>query len=340
MTTKSAQLSPAVSRGGGTVTRRRFLKIVAFGGLAAGFGAAAVRRLAPTTARVSRVLMGTVVNLAIVSDDERRAAAALAETFAEMERLIAQFDHRRPESTLGRLNASGRVSGAPVEFVEVLSHALALSARTEGAFDVSVKPVLDLYRDGQTAADHLRELVDYRQIVINGDEVRLSRPGMALTLDGLAKGRVVDGAVRVLRALGFERVLVEAGGDLFASRTGADAQPWRIGVRDPRGWPEDIAALVRVADRAAATSGDYLNAFTADRTLHHIIDPRTLRSPAELASATALAPTALAADALSTALLVLGVERGLALAEAMPGIEALLISKAGRRFATPGFPAA
>lgn len=340
MISEIARVNTHPARGIRGVSRRRFLRIVAFGGLAAGLGAATVRRLAPTAARASRVLMGTVVNLAIVSDDERRAIEGLTAAFAEMERLIALFDHRRPESTLGRLNASGSLSEPPAEFVEVLAHALALSALTDGAFDVTVHPVIDAYRDGMTMVDSLRERIDYRLVALSDREVRLGRPGMALTFDGLAKGRVVDGAVGALRALGFERVLVEAGGDLFASRTGIDGQPWRIGIRDPHGAADNAVLTFGAADLAVATSGDYLNAFTIDHELHHIIDPRTLRSPAELSSATALAPTAMAADALSTALLVLGVDAGLALAESLPGVEALLITKDDRRVATSGFPTA
>jgi len=322
------------------VNRRGFLKIMAFAGLATGLGIAARRRSAAVTVRVSRALMGTVVNFAITGSDRAQAEAGLAAALGEMERLIALFDHRRAESALGRLNAVGELLNPASDLVEVLRHAVELSARTRGAFDVSVKPILDAYQAGRADVSGLRHLVDYRQIVVSEGAIRLNRPGMALTLDGLAKGRVVDGAVDALRDHGFAHVFVEAGGDLRASSADRGSNPWQVGVQAPRADAGSLAHRFSVTDGSVATSGDYLNAFTADRSLHHILDPRTLRSPEALASATTLAPTAMAADALSTALLVLGPTEGLALVEDLPGIEALLITKDGQRLFSSGFPTA
>ncbi len=322
------------------VNRRGFLKIMAFTGLATGLGIAARRRSAAVTVRVSRALMGTVVNFAITGSNRAQAEAGLAAALGEMERLIALFDHRRAESALGRLNAVGELLNPASDLVEVLRHAVELSARTRGAFDVSVKPILDAYQAGRADVSGLRGLVDYRQIVVSADAIRLNRPGMALTLDGLAKGRVVDGAVGALRDHGFAHVFVEAGGDLRASSADRGSNPWQVGVQEPRADAGSLAHRFSVTDGSVATSGDYLNAFTADRSLHHILDPRTLRSPEALASATTLAPTAMAADALSTALLVLGPTEGLALVEDLPGIEALLITKDGQRLFSSGFPTA
>ncbi|MBL8096122.1 MAG: FAD:protein FMN transferase [Anaerolineales bacterium] len=322
------------------VNRRGFLKIMAFAGLATGLGIAARRRFEAVTVRVSRALMGTVVNFAITGSDRAQAEAGLAAALGEMERLIALFDHRRAESALGRLNAVGELLNPASDLVEVLRHAVELSARTRGAFDVSVKPVLGAYQAGSADVSGLRGLVDYRQIGLSESAIRLNRPGMALTLDGLAKGRVVDGAVDALRAHGFAHVFVEAGGDLRASSADRGSSPWQVGIQEPRADVGALAHRFSVTDGSVATSGDYLNAFTADRSLHHILDPRTLRSPEALASATTLAPTAMAADALSTALLVLGPVEGLALVEDLPGVEALLITKDGQRLFSSGFPTA
>ncbi|HRE25875.1 MAG TPA: FAD:protein FMN transferase [Anaerolineales bacterium] len=337
------------------VNRRGFLKIMAFAGLATGLGIAARRRFEAVTVRASRALMGTVVNFAVTGSDRAQAEAGLAAALGEMERLIALFDHRRAESALGRLNAVGELLNPASDLVEVLRHAVELSARTRGeareqlrglgartrgAFDVSVKPVLDAYQAGIADVSGLRGLVDYRQIGVSEGAIRLNRPGMALTLDGLAKGRVVDGAVDALRDHGFAHVFVEAGGDLRASSADRGSNPWQVGIQAPRADAGSLAHRFSVIDGSVATSGDYLNAFTADRSLHHVLDPRTLRSPEALASATTLASTAMAADALSTALLVLGPTKGLALVQDLPGVEALLITKDGQRLFSSGFPTA
>jgi thiamine biosynthesis lipoprotein len=323
--------------------RRRFLKIVAASGLAVGLGSALGRRwLASEEAaavKETRLLMGTVLNLAVVTPDRAAGQAAVTATLDEMGRWVSVLDHRQPASALGKLNADRRLPEAPAELLEVLAAALDLSALTAGAFDVTIKPVLDAYRAGQMSVEHLRRLVDFRQVAVEGRGIRLLRPGMALTLDGLAKGRVVDAGVGVLRAHGFANVLVEAGGDLLAQGVRADGGTWEVGVQSPRGAARPLAA-VPVQQQAMATSGDYQNSFTADYNLHHILDPRTLRSPTELAGATALAPTAMQADALSTALMVLGPAEGLALVEKLPGAAALLVGKDLRLHRSADFPAA
>ncbi len=325
------------------ISRRGFLKIVAACGISIGLGASLSRQWlemeAGSTIQETRSLMGTIINLTIIADDFYSGQTALQATFAEMERLIKILDHRRQTSALGQLNKQGFMLEAPAELVEVLSRALEIGELTEGSFDVTIKPVLDAYSTGKIVTHELRRLVDFRQIAITGKRVRLGQMGMAVTLDGLAKGRVVDGGVSMLRIMGFENILVEAGGDLVAQGSRFDGKPWKIGILSPREdrQPGTISA-VPVKDLAVATSGDYLNSFTADFSLHHILDPRTLNSPAELASATVIAPTAMDADALSTALMVLGSAKGLALVNRLSKVEALLVSKAMNIYRSTGFP--
>jgi thiamine biosynthesis lipoprotein len=180
-------------------------------------------------------------------------------------------------------------------------------------------------------------LVDYRQIELAGDRVALQIPGAAVTLDGIAKGRVIDGGVAALQQAGFDQIVVEAGGDLRTLGRRPDHTPWRVGVLHPRpASPGELLAVLTVGGEAVATSGDYMNSFTADFRQHHILDPRTGESPDELAAATVLASTALEADALGTALMVLGSAAGLALAERLPGVEALVVTKGLRVLQTGG----
>jgi FAD:protein FMN transferase len=309
------------------ISRRRFLQITAAAGTLL-VGGRLLSRRALHTIRETRTLMGTVINLAVVTPDAAAGHEAVERTFAEMARLIQLFDHRRPEAALARLNAKGRLASPDPALVELLSLARHYSELTGGAFDVTVKPRLD----GSQAP------VDYRQLQVSAAAIRLGRPGMAVTLDGIAKGRVVDGAVAMLAGYGFDNVLVEAGGDLFGGGQRADGSPWRVGVAHPRAGNGALLATFAIGARAAATSGDYQHAFAADFSQHHIVDPRTGRSPAELASATVLAPSAADADALSTACLVLGKDAALALLERLPHVAGLLVTKEMARFATRNFP--
>ncbi|MDT8304672.1 MAG: FAD:protein FMN transferase [Anaerolineae bacterium] len=309
------------------ISRRRFLQITAAAGaLLAGGRLLSHHRL--HTIRETRTLMGTVINLALVTPDAAAGQAAIQRTFGEMARLIALFDYRQPQTPLARLNRTGRLAAPPVELVELLFHARSYSELTGGAFDVTVKPLLD----GSAA------LVDYRQLLVGRDEIRLGRPGMAVTLDGIAKGRVVDGAVTVLHSHGFDNVLVEAGGDLFGRGARGDGRPWRVGVTHPRAGEGAVVASFSVEACAVATSGDYQHFFVPDFSEHHIVDPRSGRSPLELASATVLAPSATDADALSTACLVLGKEAALSLLERLPNVAGLLVTKEMARLATTNFP--
>ncbi len=327
-----------------TISRRGFLKIVAACGLSVGLGASLSRHWliinSGVTVQETRLLMGTIINLTIFADDLEAGQAAIQATFTEMERLIQILDHRRQTSALGQLNQQGLLMDAPPELVEVLHKALEIGELTGGAFDVTIKPILDAYSSGNSVTRQLRRLVDFRQIAIMDKQVRMGQIGMAISLDGLAKGRIVDGGVAVLRRLGFENILVEAGGDLVAQGSRFDGKPWEIGILSPRTdrQPGTIST-VPVRDLAVATSGDYLNSFTSDFSLNHIIDPRTLKSPAELASATVIAPTAMDADALSTALMVLGPSNGLSLVDRLSKVEALLISKEMDIYRSTGFPA-
>jgi FAD:protein FMN transferase len=208
------------------------------------------------------------------------------------------------------------------------------------AFDISVKPMLDAYRAGRPDAAGQRQLVDYRQIEVNTRRISLGRPGMALTLDGIAKGRVVDGAVALLQRQGFYNILVEAGGDLMALGGRADGTPWRVGIHHPRRLEGNVLRRLPVSRQAVATSGDYQHSFSHDYSRHHIIDPRSGLSPAELASVTIVAPSATDADALSTAVMILGSDAGLALATRLPYVEALVITKEMAIRQTAGFPTA
>jgi thiamine biosynthesis lipoprotein len=253
------------------------------------------------------------------------------------------------------------VDGAPPALIELLRRSERFSELTDGAFDITVAPLLDLYRErtatGGTLptddeiADAL-ELVDYRRVDVRGTTVTLTLPLMAITLDAIAKGYAADRALATLAGLGIGRALVQAGGDI-AAMVAADApedEAWEVAIQDPRRAGGSLGTLrlipeatpdagFRTEVRGVATSGDYVNAFTSDRSVHHILDPRTGRSPTELSSATVVAPSATDADALATSAMVMGREAGLAFLEELSGVEGLLVTRNGQILRTAGFPA-
>ena len=326
-------------------SRRDFIKITAvIGGVIA--GGKQLKNLLEEeflTVRETRLLMGTVINLAVAADRRSSAEAAVAAVFGELERQVAIFTHREPNSPLAVLNRTGKLTEPPRELLEVLYKAREISKLTDGAFDITVKPLEDLYRDSQPGlpgADQIKsalDLVDYRQLAVSAKEIALNQPGMAVTLDGIAKGYIVDAGSFVLKQMGFENVFVEAGGDLVARGNKEGDEPWKIGIQTPRGSLSDLLARVPVTDQAAATSGDYFQFFSEDLMNHHIIDPRIGFSSPELASVTILSGNAMLSDALATAVMVLGVDHGLMLLEGLENVAGYLISKSMDVYQTAGF---
>ena len=331
-----------------TSSRRGFLAILVIGG-AAGVGWRLARGRAvpaPRVVRQSRMLMGTMVNLTVVSGDRLAAESAAEAAFDRMAGLEAKLSRWHPDSEVSVLNRTGQLDSAGDDLLAIIELSRRISRLSDGAFDITVLPLLELYkRHKETAAglpsaaavQSVLELVDYRQLKVDGRRVSFDVPGMGITIDGAGKGYIVDEGVKELVRAGFSNVLLEAGGDLVATGQKRPGQPWRIGIRSPRQGSAGGPVMLDVVDRAVATSGDYMQAFTADYEHHHIIDPRTGYSSAELASCTLLAPTAAEADALATMAMVLGPGRTEQILKQLPGREGYLISKDLEVTKTAGF---
>jgi thiamine biosynthesis lipoprotein len=277
--------------------------------------------------------MGTWVHLTALSMDREEAEAATEAALERMATLEARLSRFRAESELARLNRDGRLVDASDELLDLLRRADRFSELGDGAFDVTVQPLEQLYRErrdvGGPSGEELEralERVDRRAIRVEGRSVTLARGDMSVTLDGIGKGYIVDRGVETLQGLGYGDVFVEAGGDLVAAGDKGRAGPWRIGIRNPRPGGA-LHSRFEARDVAVATSGDYMQPFNADFSQHHILDPRTGRSAPELASSTVVAPDAATADALATLTMVLGPRRGRELLEALPGVEGLFIAK-------------
>ena len=332
------------------ITRREALRITAVGGAALALGGVltreVLRRAGLHRVTDTRPRLGTLVTITAVHADAEAARTMVRTAFAEIERLEAVLSRHAPCTPMARLNALGTLDHGPAELLEVLTRAREIHDLSGGAFDPTVLPLLRLFeRHAErgalpTDAEVARALtlVGLDAVEIEGRSVRLSRPGSALTLDGIAKGYVVDRTVAVLAATEAERVMVDAGGDIASGGAGVADEPWSIAVQHPDD-PARAVGHVRLAGGAVATSGDYMQAFTQDRRHHHILDPRTGRSPTHTSAVTVVAETAMDADALSTALLVLGPEAGLQLLDQVPGAEGLLVGKDGTLHASRRFSA-
>ena len=259
----------------------------------------------------------------------------VTDTFDEIERLESLLSRHRIGTPVWSLNDAGVVHAPPREVLEVVQKGLDYSALTGGAFDITIAPLLNLYRASFSEAgvappraEVLRALalVGFRHVQVSEREIAFEKAGMAVTLDGIAKGYIVDRAVEVLRKRGADRVLVNAGGDMASAGESLGGDAWRIGLQDPR-VPDGTLGVLQLRGESVATSGDYMQYLTADMSLHHILDPRTGSSPVHTSGVSVVAPSAMAADALSTAALVLGPREGLELLDRLRGIEGMIVTK-------------
>jgi len=263
----------------------------------------------------------------------RQAAEKAMAAIDLVDRLMNQFD---PASELSAIN--NEASSRPVAMSRQLRRVLEISARmwktTDGAFDVTVGPAMDLWKNASASGrlpteEELKtvtERIGFQNLAFDGDTVSFRRPGVEITLGGIAKGYAVDCAVEALQASGVTRAIVDAGGDLRTLGLPPDRDAWIVGVRDPAA-PDSLLTRVRIADAAIATSGDYERFFeVAGKRFSHFIDPTTAEPVERLMSATVIAGDAATADALATALCVMGPDKGLGLIESLDDAECLIIS--------------
>lgn len=290
-------------------------------------------------------IMGTRVAVELWADDPGLAARAMEAVIAEMRRTDELMSTYKPESQLSRVNAEAHERPVEVdpEIVDIVAKSFEFSRLSDGAFDVTYASVGYLYDYRAHARPTAEQVaaalpgVDYRQVQVDRDRntIRFLRKGVRVDLGGIAKGRAVDRGIEILRALGIEHAMVNAGGDtrLLGDRRG---KPWIVGIRDPRNEGRMVTRLP-LEDEAISTSGDYERYFEEDGVRHHhILVPGTGQSAREVRSATVIGADATLTDALSTTVFVLGVERGMALVSRLPGVEAVVVDKDGRIFYSDG----
>jgi len=291
-------------------------------------------RVGPDSFRVtaSRGAMETQVSITVLGPSRDAAHDAIGQTFQEMERVVPLLNRHVASSAVSTLNAQGRLREAPPELTDVVQEAVRLHRLSQGAFDVTVKPLVDSLKAASgPIPEEILELVDMSALRLSRESIRLDKSGMGLTLDGIAKGYVVDRMAAVLGRRGIHRWLIDAGGDIRASGLKEDDRPWRIGIQDP-GKSGDYPALVNLSDGAIATSGAYENYYDMQRRTHHIVDSATGRSPLSLTSATVKAPTAMMADALATAVFVMPPSAALTLIDTLPDCACLLLDAEGMQY--------
>jgi len=293
-------------------------------------------------------IMGTEVSVQLWAEDRARGAAAMAAVMAEMQRIERSFSPYRADSELSLVNAAAGSGAVPLsdELYRLVVQAIGFSRLSGGAFDISYASagVLYDYRAG-VAPDDAKlaaavRAIGWQALLLDAPThtLRFGKPGMRIDLGGFAKGHAVDTSCAILRRHGVRHAIVAAGGDsrVLGDRLG---QPWTVAIRDPRD-PKQVVAVLPLVDTAVSTSGDYGRCFVRDGVRHHhLLDPRSGRSPSHLRSVTVLADDGLTAEALGKAVFVLGIEAGFNLVRQLPGVDVVVVDDRGALHCTEGLAA-
>lgn len=292
--------------------------------------------------------MGTLVSISVVCGNRNQAMSAMDEAFRVLQETEDQTSKKILTSFTSQVNdaaGKGTVS-APAFFIELLQKSVEYSHLSHGAFDVTIGPITALwnFEDGQgnlpdpEAIDRKLPLVDYRELFLDKEHrvVGLKKAGAMIDLGGIAKGFGVDRAVSALKEEGMAGGIVSAGGDvrLFGKKPGGKI--WHVGIQHPRRTNEILASL-KLTDKSIVSSGDYERFFLkGNLRYHHILDPKTGWPAKDCQSVTIVSKTALEGDALSTAMFILGTEKGMALIEELPHTEGLIVDGQGKVHVSAG----
>lgn len=264
--------------------------------------------------------MGSIVTIQAYTSDEGRCHLAIDKAFAEMksiDKLMSVFDGKSQISFINRQGAEKEVR-VDERLTELLIKAVHFSVLTGGAFDVTIEPLMELYGFRDDGKGHhfpsdrdiaaTLEGVGSHHLLIDRhrSSIALAHEKTAIDPGGIGVGYAIDRAVAILRSYGLDSAIINHSGDVFAIGSPPEENGWEVGIVDPQD-THKIITSVRIIDQALSTSGNYENFIRFDdQTIGHILEPSSGRTASVMCSSTAIAPTAVEADALSTAFFVMG----------------------------------
>lgn len=292
----------------------------------------------------TRLAMGTFVAMTAIHPSRDEAEEAIGRAFEEIDRLNNMLTHYEDKSAIGSFNAGGKLEQPPQEVLDLVARSLYYHRETGGAFDITVKPLIDLYKTSfdqksaptESAINRTLKLVGSENLHFQKGALLFGKSEMSITLDGIAKGYIVDKASEVLAANGVINHLINAGGDIRTSGVAAKGKAWTVAVQDPaksKEYPDTIS----MKDGAIATSGNYEIYYDNEKLFHHIINTRTGHSPQLSSSVTVVAPTVMDADALATSVFVMEPASGVQFINSQPDCECFVIGKNGEIIRSGGW---
>ncbi len=294
----------------------------------------------------TRLAMGSFVSMTLIHPSADQAEEAMEAAFSEIDRLsglLSRYDHA---SAVYDLNTQGHLRDLAPEVTQVVARSLYYHQLTGGCFDITVKPVVDLFQHKlggekkvwptEAEIKDLLKLVDARNIELKDRSLSFKAEGMGITLDGIAVGFIVDRVSHLLMSRGIQNHLVNASGDIRTGGAKEDGKPWTVAIQDP--WKrKTYPDVVRMGDGAISTSGNYEIYYDREKMFHHIVNPKTGFSPDQVTSGTIRASTTMEADALATAVCVMSPSQGTEFVNRVPGCDSLIIATDGALWKSKGW---
>jgi len=292
----------------------------------------------------TRILMGTVVEIKAsvpAGVDAAKVSACIDRAFGEIERVERLFGVFKDDSEISRINRVKKNTPLKIdgEVFALIESSVEYSRKTEGAFDITVKPLVDLWKKSASekklpTGDEIKDAMgrtgyEYMELDSSNKTITFKKDGMAIDMGGVAKGYATSKAIEVLKKSGIRDAIVNSGGDMYCLGQRSKKDLWRVGIQHPRGKGK-VFFKMRLKDKAIDTSGDYERYFMLNgKRFSHIIDPHTGYPIGDnVVSTTIIADDSTTADMLATAMCVMG-KKGLSLVESVKGAYAILIFKEG-----------
>ena len=285
----------------------------------------------------TRSLMDTFVTIVIYSNSDT-ALESINSAYSRMEEIETIATTWDSKGEAYRLNETGYLENPSAELLEIIQMSLEYNEITDGYFDITVQPLLDLWQYNPDAEKQFWELdkseqllainsalnlIGSNRITVDDNSIRLQE-GSRITLGGIAKGYAVDEALETLKSLGIKHALVNAGGDINTLGTKPGGEGWGIALVNPDDTTQSLARFM-VKGKSVTTSGNYERYFNPDKSVHHIMNPKTGFSADMCISVTIIAENGVQADALATGVFVLGPVEGMELVENIDNVEALIV---------------
>lgn len=310
--------------------------------------ACAPKNTEPQIVEKDDFVLGTLGKIRVYATSEKKGNEAINKAYKRIAEIENTMSTSIEGSDINKVNQNAGKAAVEVkeETISVIKKAIEYKSLTNDVFNIGIGRLIELWGIGKdwqkvpTSAEikDAQEHIDITQVEINGNKVMIKDPAMLIDLGGIAKGYAVDEAARVLRANGVTSGFVNMGGDVYAIGSKPDGTPWNVGIQNPEIGAGGIIAKIGLMDESIVTSGDYERYFVENgEHYHHIIDPKTgAPTRNELVSVTILSKNAIDGDVLSTAIFVMGLEEGLSFVEGLDDIEAVLITKDKKMYATSG----